>query len=130
MIWRLVTDKHNSWGGDIWPKMEHNTFSWYKIWILLFIPVIVHYDTSAIKLFLASVSSQHEPKVSDVITLVRKTFFARVSYKILYHEVWKCAFYTRNDINVIFTVSVTRITVHTVKCTGPHHNFSSATMNY
>ena len=50
---------------------------------------IVHYDTSAIKLFLTSVSLQHEPKVSDVIRLVKKTFFARVSYEILYHEVWK-----------------------------------------
>ena len=43
---------------------------------------IVHYDTSAIKLFLAS----------DVITLVKKKFFVRVSYEILYHEVWKCGF--------------------------------------
>ena len=48
---------------------------------------IVHYDTSAMKHFLTSVSLQHEPKASDVITLVKKTFFARVSYKILYHEV-------------------------------------------
>ena len=49
--------------------------------------VIVHYDTSAMKCFLTSVSLQHEPKASDVITLVKKTFFARVSYEILYHEV-------------------------------------------
>ena len=48
--------------------------------------LIVHYDTSAIKNFLASVSLQDEPKASDVITLVKKTFFARVSYEILYHE--------------------------------------------
>ena len=47
---------------------------------------IVHYDTSAIKLFLTSLSLQHEPKASDVITLVKKTFVARVSYEILYHE--------------------------------------------
>ena len=40
------------------------------------------------KRFLTSVSLQHEPKASDVITLVKKTFFARVSYEILYHEVW------------------------------------------
>ena len=32
-------------------------------------------------------SLQHEPKASDVITLVKKTFFARVSYEILYPEV-------------------------------------------
>ena len=44
------------------------------------------------KRFLTSVSLQHEPKASDVITLVKKTFFARVSYEILYHEVWKCGF--------------------------------------
>ena len=50
--------------------------------------VIVHYATSAMKRFLTSVSLQHEPKASDVITLVKKTFFARVSYEILYHEVW------------------------------------------
>ena len=49
--------------------------------------VIVHYATSAMKRFLTSVSLQHEPKASDVITLVKKTFFARVSYEILYHEV-------------------------------------------
>ena len=49
--------------------------------------VIVHYATSAMKRFLTSVSLQHEPKASDVITLVKKTFFVRVSYEILYHEV-------------------------------------------
>ena len=49
--------------------------------------IIVHYATSAMKRFLTSVSLQHEPKASDVITLVKKTFFARVSYEILYHEV-------------------------------------------
>ena len=54
--------------------------------------VIVHYDTSAMKRFLTSVSLQHEPKASDVITLAKKTFFARVSYEILYHEVWKRGF--------------------------------------
>ena len=48
---------------------------------------IVHYATSAMKRFLTSVSLQHQPKASDVITLVKKTFFARVSYEILYHEV-------------------------------------------
>ena len=36
---------------------------------------MVHYDTSAMKRFLTSVSLQHEPKASDVITLVMKTFF-------------------------------------------------------
>ena len=35
---------------------------------------IVHYDTSAMKRFLTSVSLQHVPKASDVITLVKKTF--------------------------------------------------------
>ena len=44
------------------------------------------------KRFLMSVSLQHEPKASDVITLVKKSFFARVSYEILYHEVWKRGF--------------------------------------
>ena len=48
---------------------------------------IVHYDTSAMKRFLTSVSLQHESKASDVITLVKKTFFARVSYDILYRKV-------------------------------------------
>ena len=54
--------------------------------------IIVHYATSAMKRFLTSVSLQHEPKASDLITLVKKTFFARVSYEILYHKVWKCGF--------------------------------------
>ena len=49
--------------------------------------IIVHYAASAMKRFLTSVSLQHEPKASDVIRLVKKTFFARVSYEILYHEV-------------------------------------------
>ena len=65
---------------------------------------IVHYATSAMKRFLTSVSLQHEPKASDVITLVKKTFFARVSYEILYHEVWKCGklhFHTRSEIKTI-----------------------------
>ena len=35
---------------------------------------IVNYATSAMKRFLTSVSLQHEPKASDVITLVKKTF--------------------------------------------------------
>ena len=33
-------------------------------------------------------------------------------------------------INVIFTVSAAQMTVHTIKCTGTHRKFSSATMNY
>ena len=36
---------------------------------------IVHYDTSAMKRILTSVSLQHEPKASDVNALVKKTFF-------------------------------------------------------
>ena len=32
-------------------------------------------------------SLQDEPKATDIITLVKKTFFARVSYEILDHEV-------------------------------------------
>ena len=44
------------------------------------------------KRLLTSVSFQHEPKASDGITLIKKTFFARVSFEILYHEVWKYGF--------------------------------------
>ena len=39
----------------------------------------ISYDTRAKKVFLTSVSLQHEPKASDVITLVRKSFIALVS---------------------------------------------------
>ena len=46
------------------------------------------------KRFLTSVSLQHEPEASDVITLVKKTFFVRVSYKILYH--------TRSEIKILY----------------------------
>ena len=53
------------------------------------------------KRFLTSVSLQHEPKASDVIKLVKKTFFARVSYEILYHEVWKLF----KQINKNFAIS-------------------------
>ena len=44
-------------------------------YIYIDVNIIVHYDTSAMKRFLTSVSLQHEPKASDVITLVKKTFF-------------------------------------------------------
>ena len=49
------------------------------------------------KRFLTSVSLQHEPKASDVITLVKKTFFARVSYQILFH--------TRSEIKNFFDLN-------------------------
>ena len=56
------------------------------------------------KRFLTSVSLQHEPKASDVITLVKKTFVARVSYEILYHEVWNK--YSLLDLNLSFIYNV------------------------
>ena len=35
------------------------------------------------------------------------------------------------DLNSLMNAAATvKITVHTVKCTGTHRNFSSATMNY
>ena len=37
--------------------------------------LIVHYDTSAMKRFLTSVSLQHEPKATDALTVAKKTFF-------------------------------------------------------
>ena len=49
------------------------------------------------KRFLTSVSLHHEPKASDVVTLVKKTFFARVSYEILYHEVWNKISYEQHE---------------------------------
>lgn len=53
---------------------------------------IVYYTTRAIKLFLTSVSLQHEPKASVAITRVRKTFIARVAYDVLFHKVRKRRF--------------------------------------
>ena len=50
-------------------------------------------------------------------------FFTVQNIKITLHS---SNFY----INLIFTVSVAKIIVHTVKCTGTHRNFPSATMNY
>ena len=50
-------------------------------------------------------------------------FFMVYNIKITVHSSY---FY----INVVFTVSVARIIVHTIKCPGTHRNFSSATMNY
>ena len=62
---------------------------------------IVHYDTSAMKRFLTSVSLQHEPKASDVITLVKKTFIHTsivrnfisrgVKIRISSYFIWRCA---------------------------------------
>ena len=75
---------------------------------------IVHYDTSAMKSFLTSVSLQHEPKASDVITLVKKTFFRTsivrnfisrgVTMRISAREACiKPHLRTRSDIKEIFT---------------------------
>ena len=75
---------------------------------------IVHYDTSAMKHFLTSVSLQHEPKASDVITLVKKTFFRTsivrhfisrgVKMRISAREACvKPYLRTRSDINIVKT---------------------------
>ena len=58
------------------------------------------------KRFLTSVSLQHEPKASDVITLVKKTVFARVSYEILFH--------TRSEIKMLY-VYTPRQNFNTIK---------------
>ena len=73
---------------------------------------IVYYDTSAIKLFLTSVSLQHEPRASDVITLVKKTFSHEYRTKFYItrcenadfrtRSVRKNAFYTRSDIKYLY----------------------------
>ena len=73
---------------EIYKKLTTKLTEWNKLKLEKVLKKIVHYATSAMKRFLTSVSLQHEPKASDVITLVKKTFFARVSYEILYHEVW------------------------------------------
>ena len=68
-------------------QFQHSQYRFELYRKFIFPKLIVHYATSAMKRFLTSVSLQHEPKASDVITLVKKTFFTRVSYEILYHEV-------------------------------------------
>ena len=70
----------------------------------------VHYDTSGMKLFMTNVSLQHEPKASDVITLVKKKFSHEYRPKFYitkcenanFHtrNVRETAFYTRSDIKV------------------------------
>ena len=77
---------------------------------------IVHYDTSAIKLFLTSVSLQHEPKASDIITLVKKTFphechtkfyiMRRENADFCTRSVCKTAIYTRSNIKYILCISL------------------------
>ena len=42
-------------------------------------------------------------------------------------EFWQHSF---NIQTVIFAADTVKITVHNVKCTGRHRNFSSATMNF
>ena len=75
---------------------------------------IVYYDTSAMKGFLTSVSLQHEPKASDVITIVKKTFFRTsivrnfisrgVKMRISAREACvKPRLRTRSDIKYIFS---------------------------
>ena len=84
-----------------------------EIWKMV---LIVHYDTSTMKRFLTSVSLQHEPKASDVITLVKKTFFRTsivrnfisrgVKMRISAREACvKPHLRTRSDIN-IYTLKV------------------------
>ena len=81
------------------------------------VTLIVHYATSAMKRFLTSVSLQHEPKASDVITLVKKTFFRTsivrnfisrgVKMQSSAREACvKPHLRTRSDINIIFSISV------------------------
>ena len=73
---------------------------------------IVHYDTSATKLFRTSVSLQHETKASDVIKHSSRKLFSheyRTKFYITRCEnadfrtrsVRKTAFYTRSDIKII-----------------------------
>ena len=80
---------------------------------------IVHYDTSAMKPFLTSVSLQHEPKTSDVITLVKKTFFRTsivrsfisrgVEMRISAREACvKPHLRTRSDIKIFFKYLLSR----------------------
>ena len=87
------------------------TILFYKMKKIKFINKIVHYDTSAMKRFLTSVSLQHEPKASDVITLVKKTFFRTsivrnftsrgVKMRISAHEACvKPHLRTRSDIKI------------------------------
>ena len=57
--------------------LTHFHTSWYKI----------SYDTRAKNIFLTSVSLQHEPKASDVITLVKKTFHRTRSVMYYFEEV-------------------------------------------
>ena len=87
--------------------------------------LIVHYATSAMKRFLTSVSLQHEPKTSDVITLVKKTFFARVSYEILYHEVWNKTYYYYmfQSFLKMFNYSLDRNRVCKIKIAYPRNVF-------
>lgn len=47
----------------------------------------VVYDTSAIQLFVTSMSLQREPEAGSAIRRVEKKFLGRVSYENLYHEV-------------------------------------------
>ena len=54
---------------------------------------IVHYDTSAMKPSLTSL--QHEPEASDVITLVKKTFFRTSIVRNFISRGVKMRFYAR-----------------------------------
>ena len=95
--------------------------------------IIVHYATSAMKRFLTSVSLQHEPKASDVITLVKKTFFARVSYEILYHEVWNKIFYHTVTSPCVILILIYRFVISkkkTKKCTYRYASNARAFIKY
>ena len=58
-----------------------------------------------------------------IIILLQDTIYCRQHAKKRHLNDW--GLWT-----VIFTVSVAKMTVHTVKCTGAHRNFSNATNNY
>ena len=76
------------------------------------IELIVRYDTSAIKRFLTSVSLQHEPKASHVITLVKKTFFRTTVVRNFISRGVKMrisAFTHSSDIKIIIIIIIITI---------------------
>ena len=69
--------------------------------------IIVHYDTSAMKRFLTSVSLQHEPKASDVIL---RNFISRgMKMRISAREACvKPHLRTRSDIKILISSVATQ----------------------
>ena len=126
-------------------KVPKNTFSIKEMpgkstegnWtiLFLFLLIIPSHDSVPIKRCSTLTSRSHVHRTlgnAHPGTVFSGTFFARIFYIHAKNGIWIIHGGTRKITvcSSTFHEVATKITVHTVKCTGTYCNFSSATMNY